>query len=220
MIDFTGPTLVVCEGNSDEGFLARLSKSRQLAGIDVIYPRPNTAGCGGIRGVPTLLKAIQTAPKWKNVMSLGIVVDADDGPDSRLSEIRGWVEAIGLTLNEAYKIHSGKPSIGVFLLPGRGMSGTLEDLLFRDLQTSRQDLVKCVDQFAKCLRAPPAWPRNEYAKMRVHALLAGCCEEEPATNLANAWSKIGCPFDIDSSVYDEVADFLCSLRAAANESAG
>jgi predicted ATP-binding protein involved in virulence len=51
------------------------------------------------------------------------------------------------------------------------------------------------------------------AKMRLHALIAGCCEEEPSTNLATLWKKKGNPIPLASTKFNELVETLKAFTA-------
>jgi hypothetical protein len=210
-LSFEGPVYVVCEGNSDRGFLEHLIASRQLAGFTVGFPRSETVRADGVSGIGKLLLAIDASRDRTKLRGLLVIADADENPAQRFAEIQGELAAVGCDLNEPFvpqRADSRNLTIGVFLMPGRGRTGTLEHLLLDAVFEGNQELELCVNAFRDCLREPVRWSENKQAKMRLHALMAGCCEERPSTNLARVWNKRGNPIPLSSGKFDELAETL------------
>jgi Protein of unknown function (DUF3226) len=215
-LSFEGPVYVVCEGNSDRGFLEHLIDSRQLAGFTVGYPTSETAGADGVSGIRKLLLAIDTSSDRPKLKGLLVIVDADENPAQRFAEIRGALAAMGCDIREPFaprRVEGKNLTVEVFLMPGRGRKGTLEHLLLDGVFERNRQLESCVNGFRDCLKGPAAWPDNKQAKMRLHALIAGCCEEEPSTNLATLWNKKGNPIPLASAKFDELVETLRAFAA-------
>jgi hypothetical protein len=210
-ISISNPIHVVCEGGSDKGFLEYLIRARRLKGFDVACPTPETVGAHGLSGFPKYLLALETSTDRLKLRGLLVVADADENPAGRFQEVRGALAAMGCDLNEPFapqRFDSKNLTIGVFLMPGRGRTGTLEHLLLDAVFEANRELERCVNSFRECLREPVGWPENKQAKMRLHALIAGCCEEEPSTNLATVWNKGGNPVPLGSKKFDELTETL------------
>ena len=122
------------------------------------------------------LLGLRTSPDWKKLRVLGVIVDADDAPHARFEELRVHLAAVGCAVQEPFAVSEGTPKSAIFLLPRKGQPGTLEHLIVEAISASDPQLVQCVDNFAQCLVKPLSWKPNEQAKMRVHAMVAGCCD--------------------------------------------
>jgi hypothetical protein len=210
-ISISNPVHVVCEGNSDKGFLEHLIQDRGLRGFDIGCPTPETVGAHGLSGFRKYFLALETSTDRPKLKGLLVVADADENADRRFQEVRGAVAVMGCDLNEPFvsqRFDSKNVTVEVFLMPGRGRTGTLEHLLLDAIFEGNRELEPCVNSFRECLRGPGGWSENKQAKMRLHALIAGCCEEEPSTNLATVWNKRGNPIPLNSSKFDELAETL------------
>jgi hypothetical protein len=151
--------------------------------------------------------------KWKELRGLSVVVDADTDPARRFRQVQQWLDAVGCSVTAPFLPADANPAAGVFLLPGPGRSGTLEHLLLEAVFAADPRLELCVDEFAKCLVHPCSWPENRRAKMRMHALIAGCCEKHPAAALTYVWSERGNPIPINSPSFAELVEFFRQFPA-------
>lgn len=212
-VTLTEPRLIICEGGSDKAFLEHLLGQQQMTGFQVECPREETVGAGGYSAIAKLLAALLANAGWKKLKALYVVVDANSDPQCRFSEVQTWLRRVGCQVAEPFRVADGKPAAGVFLVPGAGRTGTLEHLLLEAVFAAQPILERCVDDFSKCLVHPCSWPDNQRAKMRLHALIAGCCEKDPASSLAWVWGRKGNPIPIDSPSFAEMAEFLRQFLA-------
>lgn len=215
-ISITNAIHVLCEGGSDKGFLEHLIRDRGLQGFDVGCPTPETVGAHGRSGFRQYTLAIETSPDRPKLKGLLVVADADDNPAQRFQEIRGALAAMKCDVNAPFvpqRISSQDLTVAVFMMPGPGRRGALEHLLLEATLDQSRELEACVNGFRDCLRNPASWTENKQAQMRLHALIAGCCEEDPSTNLATVWSKGGNPIPLGSNRFDEMAETLRHFAA-------
>ena len=215
-ITIDNPIHVLCEGGGDKGFLEHLIQQRGIQGLDVGCPTPETAGAHGVSGFDKYLLALDTSTDRKKLKGLVVISDADEDPARRFGGIRQALVAIGCDVDEPFaprRLHHRDLTIGVFLMPGRNRTGTLEHLLLDAVFESSPELEDCVNGFRDCLKAPLGWSENKQAKMRLHALMAGCCEEAPSTNLATIWNKRGNPIPLASAKFDELVETLRAFAA-------
>ena len=104
--------------------------------------------------------------------------------------------------------------VGIFLIPGNGKSGCLEHILWDAAIQQLPAIVKCVDDFFVCTGshiggAPP----NKQAKMRMSAIVAAHCKDNPWASAAFIWGDAGNPVPINSSRFNEIGDFLAAFTA-------
>jgi hypothetical protein len=211
LLTINNPIHVLCEGSSDKGFLEHLIEHRGLHGFDVGCPTPETSGGYGVSGFQKYLLAIETSSDRARLRGLLVVADGDENPARRFEEIHSALAAIDCDVNQPFalsRIESKALTIAVFLVPGRDRTGTLEHLLLDAVFEGRPELKRCVSSFQDCLDEPGGWSDNKQAKMQLHALIAGCCEEEPSTNLATLWNKRGNPIPLASARFNELVETL------------
>ena len=205
----TKPILVICEGPSDCGLINALIRHHGFGKIHCLCPGERNIGPSGFAAIPQLLGALQTDSRWPDLAGLFLVVDANGDPAGRALEAVKIFQQIDLPIPATFTLHSeGSPSRAAYLVPGQGKTGCLEDLLLDAIQNAAPQLISCVDSFAECVTYPSLWPANDRAKMRVHALMAACCVEEPATALSRVWNREGNPIPIGSPIFDDLVSWL------------
>ncbi|MGA7078160.1 MAG: hypothetical protein WBP70_19265 [Terriglobales bacterium] len=103
--------------------------------------------------------------------------------------------------------------VAVYLVPGKGDSGTLEHLLLRAVFATLPNLEKCLDEFSGCIKAPKAPNMNVEAKRKMSALSAMFCTENPWCSANLMWSDKGNPVPIDSPSFKHLWDFIAAFIA-------
>lgn len=204
------PILVVCEGPSDCGLINALLQHHQISGIRARCPQH------GFSAIEPFLRGLETQSAWQELSGLLLVADANGDPLGRFEETARILTKFGLPVTQAFQLeHGGQRNTGraVYLMPGPGRPGCLEDLLLDAIHRKSPNLIRCVDGFESCVQLSGAWNANDRAKMRVHSLMAACCEEEPATALSRVWHKRGNPIPIESPVFDELVSWLRRFEA-------
>ena len=93
-------------------------------------------------------------PNFEKVSALGIMLDADDHPESRL---RPAAIALGLAnfpsdedaLRNDYLCLHGPKKAGVFVSPGNGEKGQIETLVIEEIQTTK--FFECLTDYEACI---------------------------------------------------------------------
>ena len=173
------PYLLLVEGKTDKHFVEALIRKLPVDNVQVLLTE-------GRDNYSRILQTFVLTSGFKSmVRRLGLIRDNDDDPDAAFKSIKSALAKSGLPCpKHPEEFTSGKPPIvGVFLIPGRGKEGCLEDLCL----ATRPDhpTMACVDEFMVCVRdrmstegpnAPDddkayGYPKNE-AKARANAFLA------------------------------------------------
>jgi len=201
------PVVIVCEGPSDCNFVKALVERDLLAGIQAICPAEQNEA-GGFFAIPKLLLGISASSGWPAVTGLALIVDANGNPEKRFSEAANMLASVNVSVTRPFQVEGGHPAGGIFLMPGPGRTGCLEDLLLGAIEKENPELIACVNSFADCVQSPLGWSANKQAKMRIHSLMAACCEEEPAAALSRVWVRKGNPIPINSSSFSDLLNFL------------
>jgi len=114
----TEQKLLIVEGIDDERFFRALLRHLKLSGIQI------WAAGGKTRFRPNLRNLV-IMPHFAALTSLGIVRDADQSAHNTVRSI----QAAGLPVPRQVIRPSGThPQVSMFLMPGGGQPGTLEDL--------------------------------------------------------------------------------------------
>ncbi len=93
-----------------------------------------------------------------NISSLGIMLDANNVPDRRLRKAANALRRAGFPSDENELRDGGICADGarrtsVFLSPGQGRKGRIEDLVIEEIRTT--DLFDCVSGFKVCVEGVP-----------------------------------------------------------------
>ena len=107
-----------------------------------------------------------------------------------------------------FSIEGNDFRVAVYLLPGEGKTGTLEHLLLDAAFAKTASLQNCLDEFSTCTGALRSSKPNKLAKMRMSALAAAFCEDNPWCSANTMWSDDKNPVPIDSACFDHIGDFL------------
>ena len=214
-IVYDGPGVVVCEGRSDANFLSALFDHHGIDGFEVTFPTGEQGGGEGALSIGKCLKGIMAGSGARAIKTVVIVRDCDDSPDKSFRQARSDLEFAQLDVpDQPTRFTLGDPRVAILMIPGAGTKGTLETLLLQAIKDANPAFMDCVDKFASCLDDPHSWSENKRAKMKLQALIAGCCKQDPASSLSWVWGKSGNPVPIDSSHFDEIAEFFKSAHPA------
>jgi hypothetical protein len=168
----------------------------------------------GKNAFPKYFSAIQTArTRAKSVPLHGLLVigDANGNADQSFNEVTTALQAATFPVPARpfdVSVDGNGFKVAVYLVPGHGETGTLEHLLLKAVFQKTPGLEKCMADFSACsngLKSPKA---NIQAKMRMSALAATFCADNPWCSLANMWSDANNPVPINSSHFDPLSNFV------------
>lgn len=190
------PKVLVAEGKDEENFFEALLKHMCLHDIQVM-------GIGGKTQIRGRIKALINSPGFNNVISLGIIRDADDDPVAAFQSVCEALRNAGLPVPQRTLMPIGnRPKVVVMILPKQNVPGMLEDLCLEAVQSD--NAMPCVTQYFECLQAQDLnLPRN-ISKAKVHAFLAS--RSKPDLRLGEAAKKKYWPFD--DNAFQQVKTFL------------
>lgn len=193
------PYLLVVEGEEDAAFFEALARHLGLGENLQLWP------AGGKDNIRPQIKTLCGLPGFSEVERLGVIRDADADPEAAFRSVAGALKAAGLPVPRRPGVVCGeRPRVSVFILPGGGNPGALEDLC---LEAVRDDpAAACVEEFFRCLEERLSW-RTGAAKAKVQAFLAS--REEPGKRLGEAALAGYWPWD--SPVFEPVREFLRRL---------
>ncbi|KPK77891.1 MAG: hypothetical protein AMJ79_01690 [Phycisphaerae bacterium SM23_30] len=191
--------ILAVEGQDEENFFGALFRHIGILNIDIRQ-------VGGKNQFPRKLPVLKVSTGFNNVTHLAVVRDRNS--DNAFQSIVNILKRMDLTPPDEHGgFSSGKPKVGVFIMPGETIGGTmLEDLCLR---TVREDdpAMKCVREFTSCISELENPPKN-ISKAKVQTFLAAQPEIVNSVGLGaekNYW-------DFESSVLDELKQFLGNLR--------
>jgi hypothetical protein len=135
---------------------------------------------GGNFGIRAKLETFVNPGLLNSKSAIAFIFDADTSPDvTRNSREQLLSELTGQAVVDA-KWTAGKPSIGLFIVPGGNQVGEIETLVWNswanDAQNARQK--QCIESYITCMQGAGATAHSE-AKGLVGALLAIKCDDDP-----------------------------------------
>lgn len=201
--------VLAVEGLDDKNFFGALLKHMNITGIDI-------REVGGKDQFKIRLPALKLARGFlkadgsPSITHLAIVRDknSDDAFNS-IVEILKHEEFIPPKNHGQFS--TGNPNIGVFIMPGETVEGTmLEDLCLKTVEKNKA--IPCVEDFASCVSTLPTPPKNiSKAKVQVfkaQVFLAAQPEAVDSVGLG-AQKKY---WDFESPALAELKQFLNNLK--------
>jgi hypothetical protein len=201
------PLVIVCEGYRDARFICVLLNRLGITNCDVTFPQQaRVEAADGDSGIPIMVGLLC---ERETVEGIAVVRDADlDAKDSFRKVCEGYVKPFTAP-KEAFSVERKTKASGVFLVPGKGQTGTLEDLFIKAVSADHPELIDCVKKFEACNGRSGGWSDNKKAKLRMQCAIAGFCQDDPACSLAYIWSKDeDNPINIAHQAFKELASFL------------
>ncbi|MGA2437302.1 MAG: DUF3226 domain-containing protein [Acidobacteriaceae bacterium] len=206
------PFLVVCEGYGDARFIVKLLGHLKIRNCNVGCPSMTGGHGTGITAIPNYLNAVRGVIQigTANLSGLLVIPDADKHPGNCFSDIcTALTDAMFPIPSQPFSVEGNPMRTAVFIMPGKGRTGTLEHLLWDAATTQNPKLKKCVDRFCRCTGGHiNSAPENAKVKMKMSAIVAAHCQGNPWASPAWMWSEKDNPVPIDSPCFKEVSDFL------------
>jgi hypothetical protein len=211
------PFLVVCEGYGDVRFIDALLEFKKIRNCNVGCPSQKGGFGTGKDAIPSYLKAIQTAVLSKKALLQGILVIADadeDAADSFNLMVTALTSAKFSAPSAPFSIEGSPLRVSIFLMPGQGRNGCLEHILWDAAVGKTPTVEQCVKDFSVCTGGHiMAASSNFQAKMKMSAVVAAFCKDNPWASAGLMWSDAGNPVPIESTRFDEISTFLATFVA-------
>jgi hypothetical protein len=141
--------LFLVEGVSEEGFVQKV--------LDDLNDKDSLVFCfAGLGRLNTVLTSIAGAPGFNQLKLLGVMLDAETDYTARVSSLLSLFKKHQIDLNEA-DLRNGMPNyagpcpIGIYISPGNGSAGRIEDLVMNEINGSA--ISSCINQYAYCVSA-------------------------------------------------------------------
>ena len=138
---------------------------------------------GGKDSLGNRLRALIATPAFDQIVSIGIVRDADSSAGSALQSVQSSLRNAGLPVPVASSEPAGDwPRVSIFIMPDNSNDGALEDLCLTAL--TEDPAMPCVEHFLTCVNGQVAAPPRDQQKARIHAFLAS--RQDPELRLGEA----------------------------------
>lgn len=167
-IEILKENLVLVEGHDEKLFFEALLRHMGINSIQVLP----IAGKDNLRPI---LKMLVASPRFSEVVSLGIVRDADNNPQGAFQSVCGALEIVNLPVPKFPLLPNGRgPQVTIMILPDGNTPGMLEDVCLRTV--GEDSAMFCVEEFFNCLQKQNIpMPRNN-SKARVQVFLGSRLE--------------------------------------------
>jgi hypothetical protein len=222
--------VLLCEGSADKAFFRALLRDRQgMPRFDIPFPESQDeveqgkAPLGGRDNIDLMLRTISVPIGFRKVKGVLIAVDSADDPVATFNFIVGKInQAPGYLAPTALSVPSapgpGRPPIAVICIPGNDRTGGIETLYVEEIESKRDWIADCVNQFLSCGEiAALNWSPEKKDKARFHSMVAALYENDPSRSASMIWKQRGgAPLlmDIQSNRFDGVAQQLRDFAVA------
>lgn len=200
-VEITKPNVLVVEGREEELFFGAFSKHLGLQNLQILP-------IGGKEQLRPKLKALVLSPSFPEVVSLGVVRDANANPGAAFQSVRDALQAANLPAPERPLAPTGhSPRVTVMILPAESVPGMLEDLCLRAVAPDPAML--CVEQYLQCLQQQGLSLPHNVSKAKVQAFLAS--RPEAGKRLGEAAQAGYWPWD--DATFEQVKNFLQQISS-------
>src|SRR4030042_6152681 len=116
------------EGDDDKHFFDKFTDLLNVPDIQ-------TLKMNGKNPLVDKVKSIRKISGWRNVVSFGLVVDADANYASTLQSVKHALKVARLAVPNSALLTAGrKPKVTFLILPGLNMNGAIEDLCLNSVR--------------------------------------------------------------------------------------
>jgi hypothetical protein len=144
------PKLIVVEGMDEVSVLGVLLK-RLIPHAEEMF---QLYSADGKRRIAPFLDVLPQSPGFEALRCLAVVRDADDEPDGAFTSVRDALGRASLSAPEVPgQIAEGDPAVGVFIAPGAGQPGALEDMCLQAFAQAADPALPCVGAYLACISA-------------------------------------------------------------------
>lgn len=138
------PVLILGEGKDEAEFFAALLRYMTISNAQAIH-------YGGKDNLAPFLRYAVGATGFEQVTHLVVTRDADRDPNGALASAQNALRAVSLPVpyNAEETASSQSLHVGVYIMPGQGRTGALEDVCLQSLEDALE--TPCVTAFMECL---------------------------------------------------------------------
>lgn len=189
---FQSPAILLVEGKDDFHVVVHLCQAYNLKNtFEVIGPKVSIDDDGGFQVI--LDEQLPLQIKAPDMQAIGIVVDADTDIKARWAALLDRLQKSGYKnlpeipdINGQIITTTGKPKIGIWIMPNNEITGMLEDFVI-DLIPANDPLRPMIDEHLQQVEAKGLNRYNKtlhHSKAFIHAWLA--CQESPGRPMGQA----------------------------------
>jgi hypothetical protein len=207
------PFLIVCEGMSDARLICALLEHNSISNCNVGCPSDKGGHGSGIGAVAKYLDSVRGVMQVGRapITGIALVIDSDLSCEDCFRTMCKYLEAARFEKPSCPFAVEDKGSFryGIFLIPGKGKTGTLEHLLWEAAVDQDPTLDGCVETFCRCVgNYLDEATENQKAKMKLSATVGGRCKDNPWASASLIWSQVENPVPLGSHKFSELTTFL------------
>lgn len=194
------PILLLVEGKDDKVFFEALIDHIALRDIQVEQLMGKTKW-------KRKVKLIKDREDFcENVISLGLIRDADTSPSDAFKSVVDALRYVGLPLpSKPLESVGSNPKVTILILPDEKEEGELEDLYLKSLE--KDPAIPCVNAYFECLQQKELLRPSKLSKSKVQAFLASRQTEVIGIRRA---AKMGY-VTWDDNAFHKVKEFLIQI---------
>ncbi len=192
--------VLLVEGKDEKNFFEELLKRIGVRDVQIEV-------VGGKDQFREKFPALRRRTGFNEVDAIALIRDADKNPKGAFSSIRNILKKENLSPpSKMNEFGNGAPKIGVFIMPGAGAEGMLEDLCLKTVQNN--PAILCVDAFIDCCKSNLGYPLKNLAKSRAQVYLAAMPQivKDVGVGAKKAY------WDFDSIELSDLKRFLSNLK--------
>ena len=198
----TATRLIAVEGKDEINWLTALKDQLEIDNVEI-------RSLGGISSFSTKIRTLVITPGFANVVSFGIIRDADSNASAAFQSVCAALRNVGLPVPtqplKPVEATGGGPRVVVLIVPHGESKGMLEDIC---LQSVGEDpAMTCVEIYFECLTKNLDKLPNNLSKAKVHAFLSS--RDQPDLRLGDAAKAGYWPWN--HQAFAQVKQFLSLL---------
>lgn len=190
--------VILVEGKDDECFFRAISKHIGIDNIQII-------SINGIKQLRSMLRTLHLTPGFTEVVTLGIIRDADADPKRAIQSIQDALRDSNFVVpSNPLEKEPGNPSLVFSVMPNNTSPGMLEDLCLSSV--CEQPEMFCVDNYFQCLeyKGLKYHIGNHFSKAKLSVYLAS--KVDPTKRFSEA--SFAGYWEFDKEVFEEVKEFV------------
>lgn len=195
-IQIEKPKILIVEGRDDELFFSSLLNSTSVGDVQVMP-------IGGKTQLTKNLKALQNAPNFDRIESMGIIRDGDSDPQGAFQSVCNSLTTVNLHAPSTLGVSQGSnPRTAVFVLPDGATPGMLEDLCIESISST--PIMECIDKYFDCIEKMGLPFPSNMSKAKAHTFLAA--QQQTGKRLGEAAAAGYWPFH--HPAYNPIKEFF------------
>jgi hypothetical protein len=186
--------LILTEGITDKEFIEKIISERgEIRNKDIF----EVLSAGNYEKTISTVNFIAANDDGSVLQQLGLVVDADEAPEERVTELTSLIAS----LNEKFET-------SFLMLPSASEAGALESLVLQSLDKAS---LACSDEYLSCVEKSAQLNTAQRDKLRLYAWTSQH-QKEPVTNFMRVKADGQRVVDVHHAAFKPITDFLIGLE--------